>query len=140
MKYLILVLSATFSVSSIAQAADFDGCYLMYKQVLKEKNPAARFCLSGTAEGEGARMTIHENNTRKVKKCDYATEVEMTDDSLDFIVDEKTEIAISGAKRVKGKLEGFVKVGSSAFRLEEIDAEEAKELLDRAEVSAICKK
>jgi hypothetical protein len=84
-------LHASFSVSSSAQA-DFDGCYLMYKQVLKEKNPAARFCLSGIAEGEGARLTIHENNTRKVKKCDYATEIEIKISKSDFLAEKNKNI------------------------------------------------
>lgn len=107
----------------------FDGCYQLYMP--GSMFPA--FCLQGTAEegigGAGVRLAIFGTNTSRVVKCARSSASRMTENSFEFHLDGRKEMALTEVQIKNQRKAGFATFGSTRLNFAEFGAPETSRLL-----------
>lgn len=125
-----LLLFCFFSTKSLA-AVNYDGCYLLFMP----SATAPSFCLDGTNEegisGAGARLVIFRTNTDLITACAVSSALGASEDSFEFILNNKKELVLSEVKLNRSRLEGIATFGKTKLQFIEMDSTTSKRLLSK---------
>lgn len=125
-----LLLFCFFSTKSFA-AVNYDGCY----QLFMPSATAPSFCLDGTNEegigGAGARLVIFRTNTDLITACAVSSALGVSENSFEFILNNKRELVLSEVKLNRFRLEGIATFGKTKLQFIQIDASTSKRLLSK---------